>query len=77
MQTTNYFKNSVLVKRPYLREEWLVEAWEHPLYKERQPNGRWRHFIYIAEVDKYLRVVFEGELVHNAFLDRGFTPKKQ
>jgi hypothetical protein len=26
MLTTDYFRNDVLVKRPYLREEWLLLA---------------------------------------------------
>ena len=77
LQTSSYFESSVRKRRPYLRDEWLIQAREQPIYKEAQPNGRMRHFIYIAESDKYLRVVFEGEIVHNAFLDRRFKPTKQ
>ena len=75
MKKTNYYSNTVLTRRPYLREEWLKEAWEAPLYVETQPDGRKRHFIYISEYDKYLRVVFEDDFVHNAFLDRRFKLK--
>jgi hypothetical protein len=77
METTRYFEMKVRVKRPYLQDAWLKEAWEHPIHREIQENGRVRHFIYIAELDKFLRVVFEGKMVHNAFLDRGFKPHRQ
>lgn len=77
MKTTRYFEMTVRARRPYLRTEWLEQARDNPLHVEVQPDGRKRHFIYIAEYDKYLRVVFDGDLVHNAFLDRGFKPKVQ
>ena len=43
---------------------------------EVQANGRIRHWAFISEVDKYLRVVTEpdGQTVHNAFFDRRFEP---
>jgi len=76
MKTTRYFQESVLARRPYLREEWLEQALRRPIRKERQTNGRVRHWTYIAERERYLRVVTEpdGETVHNAFFDRGFRP---
>ena len=42
--------------------------------EEAQKDGRVRKWIYIKEVDKYLRVVFlqDGETVHNTFFDRNF-----
>lgn len=76
MKTTRYFENIVRPKRPYLKDEWLIEAWKNPIHKQKQPNGRVRHYVYIAEAGKYLRVVFEGDIVHNAFLDRRFTLEK-
>jgi len=47
-----------------------------PLRAEAQPNGRIRHWAFVPELGRYLRVVTEpdGETVHNAFLDRGFKP---
>ena len=41
-----------------------------------QPNGRIRHWGYIEDVKRYLRVVTEadGETVHNAFVDRRNKP---
>lgn len=74
MKTTGYFKNSVLSRRPYLNEEWLEFVVENPVKSEVQDNGRTRHWAFISEAGKYLRVVVEpdGETVHNAFFDRGF-----
>jgi len=76
MKTTHYFRSSVMVRRPYLREEWIVAVLNHPIRTEVQANGRIRRWGFIAELGKYLRVVTEpdGETVHNAFLDRGFMP---
>ena len=76
MKTTLYFDRR-RNDRLYLRDEWLKEAWEKPEYVELQPDGRKRHYIYIPEHQKYLRVVFEGEMVHNAFLDSAFTRKQR
>jgi len=76
VKTTAYFRNSVLVRRPYLKMEWIEQALRHPVRREVQENGRVRYWVYIQEAGKYLRVVTEpdGETVHNAFFDRGFKP---
>lgn len=74
---TDYFRNDVLAKRPYIRLEWCMAAIEAPLRKERQAeDGRIRHWIYVPELDKYLRVVTleDGVTLHNAFPDRRFKP---
>jgi len=74
MKTTRYFEEQVLVKRPYLQREWCQLAINQPLQREVQENGRIRHWVYISELGKYLRVVTleDGETVHNAFPDRNF-----
>ena len=76
MKTTEYFNSSVLSRRPYLKDEWIEFVLNNPLRKEVQSNGRIRHWAFIEEISKYLRVVTEsdGETVHNAFPDRGFKP---
>ena len=76
MKTTHYFQTSVMIRRPYLREEWITYVLSHPIRTEVQPNGRIGRWAFIAELGKYLRVVTEsdGETVHNAFPDRGFEP---
>ena len=76
MVTTEYFRNDVLVKRPYLKIEWLEAALTHPLKREIQPDdGRIRHWIWVDELGKHLRVVTlsDGVTVHNAFPDRRFS----
>ena len=72
MKTTRYFEEQILSKRRYLRREWCQEALGRPLRKEVQPDGRIRHWIFVTELGKYLRVVTlaDGETVHNAFPDR-------
>ena len=76
MKTTTYFRTSVMARRPYLKMEWIEHVLNNPIRTEVQSNGRIRHWGYIAEMNKYLRVVMEsdGETVHNAFFDRRFKP---
>lgn len=75
-EMTPYFRNDVLIKRPYIRIEWCKAAIENPVSKETQPDGRIRYWIYVEELGKYLRVVTlpDGVTLHNAFPDRRFTP---
>jgi len=77
MKATNYFISNVVVRRPYLKEEWIEFVLKNPLQTEQQENGRIRFWGYITERNKYLRVITEadGETVHNAFFDRSFKPK--
>lgn len=74
MKTTHYFETQVLRKRPYLRREWCEQAIELKQNWEQQPDGRYRYWMFVPELGRYLRVVTleDGETVHNAFPDRGF-----
>ena len=54
MKTTSYFRDDVLAKRPYIREEWCLSALQNPIEKEIQENGRIRHWIFIEEAQKFL-----------------------
>jgi hypothetical protein len=58
----------------YLRRSWCEEAVEKPLRREAQSNGRIRHWTFVGQAQRYLRVVTlaDGETVHNAFFDRRF-----
>lgn len=71
---TEYFRNDVLLKRPYISLEWCRMAIEQPYRREVQDDGRIRHWVFIQELDKYLRVVTleDGITLHNAFPDRRF-----
>jgi len=78
MKFTNYFQNKVLIKRPYLKIEWIEEVLTNPVKIEKQiEDDRIRYWGYIEEIGKYLRVVTlsDGETVHNAFPDRDFNKK--
>lgn len=80
MKKTRYFSEQVLRKRPYLKEEWCEEIRTNPVKKERQPDGRIRHWGYVAgwgQGKRAIRVVTlpDGETIHNAFPDRDFEPQ--
>ena len=75
MKFTQYFIHTR--KRPdrsCIKEEWIQNAIDNPLETEVQKDGRIRKWIYIKEIDKYLRVILlsDGATVHNAFFDRSF-----
>ncbi|MFA6979488.1 MAG: hypothetical protein WC209_09210 [Ignavibacteriaceae bacterium] len=75
METTRYFREQVIIKRPYLKEEWIESILKNPLKMVKQENDdRIRFWGYVKELDKYLRVVTleDGKTVHNAFPDRDF-----
>ena len=77
MLTTDYFRNDVMVKRPYVKAEWIELAITTPVKREIQADdGRIRHWVWIEELSRYLRVVTleDGVTVHNAFPDRRFAP---
>jgi hypothetical protein len=77
METTDCFRNDVMAKRPYIKPEWLVLALSAPVRREVQAeDGRIRHWVWIDELHRYLRVVTleDGVTVHNAFPDRRFSP---
>ena len=60
--------------RSCIKEEWIRNAIDNPLRAEVQKDGRIRKWIYVKEVDKYLRVILlsDGVTIHNAFFDRNF-----
>jgi hypothetical protein len=74
MKTTRYFEEQVLRKRPYLKREWCELALQNPVRRIVQSDGRIRQWVFIEELNRYLRVVTleDGETVLNAFPDRNF-----
>ena len=75
VKTTWYFEERVLkIKRPYLRREWCEEVVRAPVHREVQYDGRVRHWAFVEELGRYLRVVTlaDGETIHNAMPDRRF-----
>jgi hypothetical protein len=75
VKTTRYFEEQVLRKRPYIKREWCRAALIDPARREVQPDGRVRYWLFVPELGRFLRVVTlaDGETVHNAFPDRGYT----
>ena len=74
---TDYFRDNVLVKRPYIQRAWCEAAVRDPIRKEVQADdGRVRHWIWVDALGRYLRVVTlsDGQTIHNAFPDRRFRP---
>jgi len=60
-----------------IRVEWIEQVIRHPEREVIQVDGRIRRWAAIRELEgRYLRVVLlaDGETVHNAFLDRSYTP---
>jgi hypothetical protein len=74
MKTTDYFETSVRIRRPSIKQEWIEDVLVNSIRTQVQANGRIRHWGYIKDAGKYLRVITEadGETVHNAFFDRRF-----
>jgi hypothetical protein len=78
LKTTEYFR--AVRSRPdraAIRDEWIERAISLPLRESIQKDGRIRRWIQVPEMDgRFLRVVLlaDGQTVHNAFFDRGFTP---
>ena len=77
--TTRYFREQVLRKRPYLRLEWCAAVLAAPLVRETQADGRIRHWGFVPELGRYLRVVTleDGQTILNAFPDRDFRPEQK
>lgn len=64
---TDYFRGDVLIKRPYIRIEWCQAALRSPLRRETQPeDGRIRHWIWVPELGRFLRVVTLADACHLA-----------
>jgi len=78
MKTTRYFEEQILRKRPYIQREWCERALREAMYRKVQPRGRIYYWVFITELNKYLRVstLKDGKTVHNAFPDRKFKGRQ-
>lgn len=77
MQFSDYFQYTRLREdRKHINMDWIEQAFYYPMKTQIQKDGRTKHWAYISEVDKYLRIiVLEDNLtIHNAFFDRSFKP---
>lgn len=57
MKQTDYFRRRVVQQRPYIRLARCEKAAREPELTEIQPDGRVRHWLFVPELGKYLRVV--------------------
>lgn len=79
MKTSGHFDDDVSERpdRIPIRQEWREKALRKPEYTESQNNGWTKHWIYVPEAGKWLRIVVlrDGETIHTNFFDRGFDAK--
>jgi hypothetical protein len=75
---TRYFE--AIRQRPdraLIQDAWIQRAIDSPIRQVIQADGRIKRWCQVPEMNnRYLRVILlaDGETVHNAFFDRGFTP---
>ena len=77
-KTTQYFQSMRQRKdRGDIEMDWIERVIFNPERTMTQTDGRIKKWGKIPEMeDRYLRVILleDGETLHNAFFDRGFTP---
>jgi hypothetical protein len=77
MKCTQYFLTlNQRLDRAAIEWAWIERTMEQPVKEMIQADGRIRRWAPIPEAGgRYLRVILlsDGETVHNAFFDRGFT----
>jgi len=77
LKYTQYFLQIRLRSdRAIITDEWIQYVIDNPVKEIIQADGRIRRWAPIDAMDgKFLRVILlpDGETVHNAFFDRGFT----
>ena len=78
MKTSKYFE--YVRRRPdraMITDAWIREVIENPVETSVQSDGRFKKWAFIKDAGKYLRVILleDGETIHNAFFDRGYTGK--
>jgi hypothetical protein len=79
VKTTQYFEH--MRKRPdraIIKDEWIALVLRSPVKTVIQSDGRIRKWAWIAEEEKFLRVILldDGETVHNVFFERSFKEKQ-
>lgn len=78
LKTTPYFWRRTLEEHPegLVYIGYVAKALVDPIEIEPQADGRFRHYIYIPDEDKYLRVIVEDGAVHNAHFDRMYKRRR-
>lgn len=75
MRVTAYYERNVRLRRPEICDRWCEMVLAEPLRTEVQVDGRIKHWGYVAEAGRYLRVVTLGDrkTVLTHFLIGGFV----
>jgi len=79
MKYTTHFQEDVLTEHPEAnRSDWIDAALANPVLVREEANGTIRHWGFIAEANKFMRVVTKAdrETLITAFFDEGFTNRK-
>lgn len=78
MKVTAYFETvRFRPGRAVIREEWIERAIQAPVREQVQTDGRIRRWALVPKAEnRHLRVILlaDGETIHNAFVDRRYTP---
>ncbi|MBI4312356.1 MAG: hypothetical protein HY681_11325 [Chloroflexi bacterium] len=80
MKTVRHFDVDVVRKHVEAnRVDWVESVLRSPVAEEVQEDGRIRYWGYIAEADRFMRVVTlgDGETVVTAFFDRNFGHRER
>ncbi len=77
---TDYFYH--VRKRPdraIITDARIKEVIDNAIETSVQTDGRIKKWAFIKDAGRYLRVILleDGETVHNAFFDRGYTEKRR
>ncbi len=75
METIGYYENQARRNHPEIRDEWVEQVVANPHHTEIQDDGRVRHYGYIAEAGRWIRVVLDEGKLLNRFFDRGALRK--
>jgi hypothetical protein len=56
-----------------------MEVIDNAIETRVQADGRFKKWAFIKDAGRFLRVILleDGETVHNAFFDRGYTEKRK
>ncbi|MFZ4403959.1 MAG: hypothetical protein ACOYOK_07640 [Pseudobdellovibrionaceae bacterium] len=76
LKMTDYFKNSILRKRPEFldREDDIILWIDHPSHIVTQSDGRKKYYARDLQECKWVRIILleDGKTIHNIFYDRNF-----
>ena len=80
MKTTQYFDHvRTRPDRAMITDAWIREVIDNAIETRVQADGRFKKWAFIKDAGRFLRVILleDGETVHNAFFDRGYTEKRK